>query len=388
MYKSKLSTPSEIELSLDAMEHNLSFIKKFVKKNVRISSVIKGNAYGHGIEVYVPAAEQCGIDHFAVFSLDEAKRAAQVKRPETEIMIMGWIPDEGMAWVLQNHIQFWVFETSRLAYSLEMAQQLGVKAQIHMEMETGMNRTGLNHDSLEEVWPLLEKYRDSFNLVGICTHLAGAESIANHVRIQRQIKRFRVMVNLFRSRSYEPDMLHVSSSAATIAYPAFQFDMVRIGILQYGYWPSKETFIHYISRRKDKKDPLHRIISWRSTIMAVKSVKQGEFVSYGTTYLATEDKTIAIIPTGYAHGYSRSLSNSGRVLIRGQRLAVIGMINMNMLIADVSSLEDVLVGEEVTLIGEQEDASISVSSFSELSDQLNYELLTRLPAGINRRLTS
>lgn len=388
MYKSRLITPSEIELSLDAMQHNLSFIKKFVKKNVKISSVIKGNAYGHGIEVYVPAAEECGIDHFAVFSLDEAKRAAQVKRPETELMIMGWIPEEGMAWVLQNHIQFWIFETRRLSYSLEMARQLGVKAQIHMEMETGMNRTGLNHDSLEVVWPLLEEYRDFFNLVGVCTHLAGAESIANHVRIQRQIKRFRVMVNLFRSRSYEPDMLHVSSSAATITYPAFQFDMVRIGILQYGYWPSKETFIHYISRRKDKKDPLHRIISWRSTVMAVKFVKQGEFVSYGTTYLATEDKTIAIIPTGYAHGYSRSLSNSGRVLIRGQRLAVIGMINMNMLIADVTCLDELEVGEEVTLIGEQEDASISVSSFSELSDQLNYELLTRLPAGINRRLTT
>ena len=388
MYKSKLSTPSEIELSLDAMQHNFSFIKKFVKKNVRISSVIKGNAYGHGIEVFVPAAEKCGIDHFATFSLDEAKRAAEVKRPETELMIMGWIPEDEMVWVLQNKVQFWIFETSRLIYSLEMACQLGVKAQIHLEMETGMNRTGLNHADLEQVWPLLEQYRDFFNIVGICTHLAGAESIANHVRIQRQIKRFRVMVNLFRSRSYEPDMVHVASSAATITYPAFQFDMVRIGILQYGYWPSKETFIHYISRRKDKKDPLNRIISWRSSIMAVKQVKQGEFVSYGTTYLATEDKTIAIIPTGYAHGYSRSLSNSGRVLIRGQRLAIIGMINMNMLIADISTLDKVVVGEEVTLIGEQEGATISVSSFSELSDQLNYELLTRLPAGINRRLTT
>jgi alanine racemase len=122
--------------------------------------------------------------------------------------------------------------------------------------------------------------------------------------------------------------------------------------------------------------------------MAVKQVKQGEFVSYGTTYLATEDKKIAIIPTGYAHGYSRSLSNSGRVLIRGQRLSVIGMINMNMLIADISSLEDVKVGEVVTLIGDQEGASISVSSFTEMSDQLNYELLTRLPTGINRRLTT
>lgn len=388
MSKPRFHTPSEIEISLDAIQHNLGFIKKFVKKNVRISSVIKGNAYGHGIEIYVPAAEQCGIEHFAVFSVDEARQVARVKHPDSELMIMGWIPENKMAWVLENNIQFWVFEISRLRHSLRLAKKLGLKAQIHMEMETGMNRTGLSHANLEEVWPLLESYRDSFNLVGVCTHLAGAESIANHVRIQRQIKRFRVMVNLFRARSYEPESLHVSSSAATIAYPAFQFDMVRIGILQFGYWPSKETFIHYISRRKNKKDPLRRIISWRSSVMAVKHVKQGEFVSYGTTYLATEDKTIAIVPTGYSHGYSRSLSNSGRVLIHGQRVAVIGMINMNMLIADVSALAEVDVGEEVTLIGKQGEASISVSSFSELSDQLNYELLTRLPAGINRRLTT
>ncbi|MBU2558153.1 MAG: alanine racemase [Bacteroidetes bacterium] len=381
-------TPSVIELSFDAIQHNLRFIKKFVKKHVRISSVIKGNAYGHGIEIYVPAAEQCGIDHFAVFSADEAQRVVKVKKPETDVMIMGWISPSHMSWVLDNNIQFWVFETERLEYALKLAHSKQIKAQIHMEMETGMNRTGLNHADLEVVWPLLETYRDSFNLVGVCTHLAGAESIANHVRIQRQIKRFRVMVNLFRSRSYEPDVLHVASSAATMAYPAFQYDMVRVGILQYGYWPSKETFIHYISRRKDKLDPLRRIISWRSCVMAVKFVKQGEFVSYGTTYLATDDKTIAIIPTGYSHGYSRSLSNSGRVLIGGQRVAVIGMINMNMLIADITSLDEVNIGDEVTLIGNQQDISISVASFSELSDQLNYELLTRLPAGIARRLTS
>jgi alanine racemase len=142
-----------------------------------------------------------------------------------------------------------------------------------------------------------------------------------------------------------------------------------------------------VSRRKKKIDPLYRIISWKSSVMAVKHVRQGEFVSYGTTYLATEDKTIAIVPTGYSHGYSRALSNSGRILIHGQRVAVIGMINMNMLIADVSSLRDVVVGDEVVLIGKQEHQTISVASFSELSNQLNYELLTRLPAGILRRLT-
>ncbi|MBG0782507.1 MAG: alanine racemase [Bacteroidales bacterium] len=387
MTATSFHTPSIIELSYDAIAHNLSFIKRFVKKNVRISSVVKGNAYGHGIEIYVPAAEHCGIDHFSVFSIDEAERVLSVKQPETAVMIMGWIPPEGLIWVLENDMEFWVFEPERLKEALKLADKLGVKARIHIELETGMNRTGFGPYELNEIWPLLRTYKDAYVLEGLCTHLAGAESIANHVRIQRQIKRFRLMTGLFKDRGYQAKSLHAASSAATIVYPAFQFDMVRVGILQYGYWPSKETFIHYVSRRKKKIDPLDRIISWKSSVMAVKHVRQGEFVSYGTTYLATEDKTIAIVPTGYSHGYSRALSNSGRILIHGQRVAVIGMINMNMLIADVSSLRDVVVGDEVVLIGKQEHQTISVASFSELSNQLNYELLTRLPAGILRRLT-
>lgn len=120
--------------------------------------------------------------------------------------------------------------------------------------------------------------------------------------------------------------------------------------------------------------------------MALKDVKQGEFISYGTTFQASAHKKIAVIPAGYAHGYSRSLSNSGSVLIREQRLPIIGMINMNMLIADVTALTDVNTGDEVILIGDQGELSISVASFSELSNQLNYELLSRLPAGISRRV--
>jgi alanine racemase len=118
--------------------------------------------------------------------------------------------------------------------------------------------------------------------------------------------------------------------------------------------------------------------------MSVKKVKEGEFVSYGTTYLAKDDMTVAIIPTGYSQGYSRSLSNQGRVLIHGQRVGVVGIINMNMLIIDVTGMEEVDVGDEVVLIGKQGDLEITVASFTEISDQLNYELLARLPMNIPR----
>ena len=118
--------------------------------------------------------------------------------------------------------------------------------------------------------------------------------------------------------------------------------------------------------------------------MSVKNVKQGEYVGYGTSFLATSDLKVASVPVGYSHGFSRSLSNQGRALVRGQRVSVIGIVNMNVMMLDVSQLDHVEKGDEVVLIGKQGDMSISVSSFSDYSDQLNYELLTRLPHDIPR----
>lgn len=381
-----IQTPSKIELSYEAISRNFKFIRKLLNGKVRISAVVKGNAYGHGIETYVPAAEQCGVYHFAVFSSDEAKRVFKVKHAATNLMIMGWIDENSYDWVVQNQIECWVFDIQRLVRLLKTAAALKQQVKIHIELETGMNRTGFETADLPTIISILHENAEHFELIGLCTHLAGAESIANHVRIQRQIRQFKLGERFFNQNGIKPKYLHVASSAASIVYPSFRFDMVRIGILQYGYWPSMETFIHYINRRKDKTDPLQRIISWKSSVMAIKEVNRGQFISYGTTYLATENKRIAVIPAGYAYGYSRSLSNSGRVLIRGQRVAVIGLVNMNMLIADITSLPEVQPGDEVVLIGKQENLSISVASFSELSNQLNYELLTRLPSNLQRHL--
>jgi alanine racemase len=348
---------------------------------------VKGNAYGHGIEHYVPLAEKAGITHFSVFSVDEAERVFNVKSASTELMIMGWIPPDKLEWAINNGISFWVFDFGRLNTAIEVAKSSGIKAQLHIELETGMNRTGFDLAYLGDLLQILKDNAEHYTLKGLCTHFAGAESIANHVRVQRQYRKFKQLHQLFTENDLHPERLHAASSAATITYPPTQLDMVRIGILQYGYWPSKETFIHYISRRKIKNDPIKRIITWKSQVMVVKEVKQGNFVSYGTTYLATEDKRIAVIPAGYSHGFARSLSNSGRVLINGQRVAVIGMVNMSMLIADITHIKGVEQGSEVILIGRQGELDISVSSFSELSDQLNYELLTRLPSSIQRIIT-
>lgn len=375
---------SYIELSQSAFENNFKFLKSVVNKNSIITSVIKGNAYGHGIEDFVKMAVKAGQNHFSVFSADEAFRCKQVDK-DLNIIIMGMLDNEEIKWAIENHIEFYIFELDRLYKSKEIAQEINKKALIHLELETGMNRTGLKADELEKAIKLLDD-KSWFTLKGLCTHFAGAESIANYVRIQEQIKSFAQQRKALEKRGIVAEKYHTASSAATLTYPETQMDMVRLGILNFGFWPSNETFIHCVKEKENKKDPLRRVLSWKSKVMSTKTVATGEFIGYGTTYMARDNMKIATVPVGYSHGYSRSLSNQGRVLVNGERVSVIGIVNMNMIVIDITDVAHTKKGDEVVLIGNQGDISITVSSFSELSDQLNYELLTRLPQSIPRKI--
>ena len=221
----------------------------------------------------------------------------------------------------------------------------------------------------------------------MCTHFAGAESISNHARVTEQIERFEAACAHLLSLGVRAQRRHAACSAATLAYPETIFDMVRIGILQYGFWPTDEIRIRSLQANGEVADnPLRRVIRWQTRIMDLKTVEAGEFVGYGTTHLAARRSRIATAPVGYGHGYARALSNQGRVLVRGRRCAVVGIVNMNLILVDVTHVPRVARGDEVVLIGRQRNLSVSVSSFAELSNQLNYELLTRLPANIPRQV--
>jgi alanine racemase len=139
-----------------------------------------------------------------------------------------------------------------------------------------------------------------------------------------------------------------------------------------------------MEQNKTLINPLKRVISWKTRVMDVKTVKTGQFVGYGTSYFTNKTTKIAIIPIGYSSGYNRSLSNQGKVLINGKRLDVVGSVNMNMMAVDITTVEGVKKGDEVVLIGNQDEQEISVSSFSDFSQSINYELLTRLPQNIPR----
>lgn len=377
---------STLYIDRSAYENNINFIRGFVDENVLISSVVKGNAYGHGIETFVPLALENGIKHFSVYNAEEAFELKQIVKDRAEIMIMGFLSESAMIWAVEHEIDFYIFSLNQFRKAIDIACSRKKKARVHLEVETGMNRTGLSEEDFYAALDIMVENTDHVEFRGLCTHFAGAENIANYVRITDQKRKYQKFKNIVEERGLKPAYFHTCCSAATIRFPDMHFNMVRIGILQFGLWPSKEIFIEYLKDKKFKESPLRRLITWKTSIMTLKEVAIGEYIGYGTSYLAPKDMKIAIVPVGYAHGFARGLSNKGRAIVNGNRVPVIGIVNMNCLALNVNDIEDVNEGDEVILIGEQDGQSISISSFSEISEQVNYEMLTRLPHDIPRVL--
>lgn len=237
---------------------------------------------------------------------------------------------------------------------------------------------------MPELIKYLKKNLEHFVLQGVCTHFAGAESITNYYRIKKQISEYRKFIRLFNRSGLPPKIRHTASSAAALTYPGTVMDMVRIGIAQYGFWPSPETQMYHFKKNPKEVYTLKRLLTWKTAIMAIKHVEAGSFVGYGTSYLSNKKIKIAIVPVGYANGFSRALSNTGRVLIGGRRVPVIGMVTMNTMTVNVTDIPNVKKGDEVVIFGKQKRLTISIASFGEMSNDMNYQLITRLPANIPR----
>ena len=380
--------PCTIELNKQAMQKNIRFLYGRSDKDIKISSVIKGNAYGHGISTFLPMVEECGIDHFSVFSADEALGAYKNrKNPDTDIMIMGMIRDAELEWAVEHGVEFYVFERERLEAAVKAGKRVGKKARIHLQVETGMNRTGFDGDQLDDIFRKVAESKEHLELMGICTHYAGAESVANYYRITKQNERFLEVLKMARSYFDPLPTIHAASSAAYLTYPEMHYDMARVGIAMYGFWPSSETYMHTLKNDNSfVDDPLRRVLSWKSEIMSTKKVAAGEFIGYGNTFLSSSDMRIATVPIGYTHGFARNLTNAGYVLIGGERARVVGLVNMNMITVEITDMPDAKKGDEVVIIGHQGDQDITVASFGEMSNNLNYEVLTRLPSSIPRKV--
>ncbi len=378
---------SYIELSQSALKTNINFIRKKIGEHPKISAVVKANAYGHGIPQMVKMLEKCGVDHFSVASASEAEEVLQSCSENSNIMIMGILYDVDIEWAIQNGIEFYIFNYDRLQVVKEKSQKVGKPAIVHIEIETGTNRTGMNWNDFKKTITFLKKHKKYIVFKGVCTHLGGIESLSNLFRINPQIQKFNSALKELKSKKFMPTYRHIACSASALGFPETHYDLVRVGVAIYGFWPSPDIYhLHLQETGKMKDSPLKRLLSWKTNVMDIKSVKEGEFIGYGTAYQVYRDMQIAVIPVGYSNGYPRGLSGKGYVLVKGKKAPITGLINMNLFMIDIAHLKDVKVGDEVVLLGKQGNNVISVSSFTNFTNLLNNEMLSRLPAAIPRKI--
>ena len=378
---------SRIELSQSSLTNNINFIRKKIGEGVRISSVVKANAYGHGIRSFVKMAEKAGVGHFATASAFEAEEVLDAKSDSSDVMIMGILYDEDIVWAVENEIEFYVFNYERLALVLEAAKKTGKQAKVHIEVETGANRTGLTKVDFLPTLAFLKRHSKEIAFKGLCTHFGGAENFSNQFKINMQHERFKNFLKQCHQKNIVPEIRHIACSAAALAYKDTVYDMVRIGVAQYGFWPSPDIYYSHLQEIGKQSDgALKRIFTWKTDVMDVRDVEAGEFIGYGTSYQASQNMKVAVMPLGYSNGYPRAQSNRGHVLIKGKKAQVVGLINMNLFMVDVSHIPDVQVGDEVVLVGRQNNNTINISSFTQVTQLLNNEMLSRLPSAIPRKV--
>jgi len=377
-----------LEVDAGRLRQNLAALRREFAP-ARLCFVVKADAYGHGVSAVVPVAEDCGVRDFAVFSAHEAWHALEASDGGSDIQVMGHIEPENMEWVARRGLLPWINdETEWSAVRNAVAAVTdgeGLPLRVHVEVETGMHRTGLEPDAAVGVVCTAADL-DEVEVVGLCTHLAGAEDSRNLDRVLAQLEVFRDVRQRIEDAGVHVPLLHVASSSAALVDAGYRLDMVRTGIAGYGLWPTPEVRQRYRPRDPERPLRLRRALSWKTRVMAVKHVPEGAFVGYGQAYATPRDTTIAILPVGYGDGFTRGLSNAGQVLVHGRRCPIVGQVNMNMVQVDVGHVPATRPGDEVVLIGQQGDLELGVHSFAEAQEVINYELMTRLSRDIPRHV--
>lgn len=360
------------EIDLNALKNNFDIIRKKAG-NTKIAAVVKADAYGHGAKTIAPVLETLGTDAFAVSNIEEAieLRNCKITKP---ILILGYTPTDHCDALIENDI-------SQCVYSLDYAKELSKAVcalsktlKIHLKLDSGMGRIGFDcrNDSLSG---LDDAYAAAslpcFDCEGIFTHFAVSDRTLDSEDgfTNEQYNRFIKAVNILKSKGLSPKVVHCSNSAAICLDSDKRLDMVRPGIILYGLSPEPKL--------KDIGDFIP-VMTLKSTVSMVKEISKGETVSYGRTFTADKKMRLATVAIGYADGYPRQLSNKGCVLINGKRAKITGRICMDQMLVDISDIEDVHIGTEVTLFGKE----LSVNELAELVGTINYEIL----CGISKRV--
>ena len=350
--------------------HNLGLFKAITHKPVMF--VVKANAYGHGLrEVIEITRRSPAIGYFAVDSLAEALTVHSLQS-EKPILVIGWTDKDELEELVAKGFETVVPTEVQLRLLQRIAAKLKRKALVHMKIETGTNRLGLDPD---KAVALLKAYdRNKIEVRGIYSHFANIEDTTDPAFARRQLELYRAVL---RRLGTAPICRHFSSSASTLLFPETYFDMARVGISAYGYWPSRQTHALYMEKNK-RRIELKPVLSWHAKVAQVKRLKKGAAIGYGLTYKTFNNAKIIVVPVGYYDGYDRQLSNTSQILVNGVKAPVRGRVCMNMFMADVTHLKRVRVGDPVTLLGCEGHERIDADMLAEWSGTINYEILSRI----------
>ena len=361
------------DIDLDAIHENVVNAKALTKPGTKLMAIIKADAYGHGAVMVAQTLEDVA-DAYGVAILEEGieLRQAGINKP---ILILGYTPAPLYRAMIKYDIATAVFEYDMAKKMSDTAEKMGKKAKVHIKLDTGMSRIGFKQD--DESLAVIKKIAElpGIEIEGCFTHFATMDE-KDKTKAMKQFERYMDFVKRIEDAGIKIPVKHVSNSAGIIEKPEVNLDMVRDGICVYGLYPSEE-----VDKTKLRLTPAMEI---KSYVSFVKTLKAGVEIGYGGTYTTTNETVVATIPVGYADGYSRALSNRGRVLIKGKSFPIIGRICMDQFMVDISSRPDIKQGDEVTLVGRDKDEYISIEEVADMSYSFNYEFVCDIGKRIPR----
>lgn len=361
-------------IDLDAIENNLNCIRNILPTETKIMAVIKADGYGHGAVPVAKFLNTIGVDAYGIAIIEEGieLRKAGI---EKSLLILGYTPKEQFRQLIEYNITPTIFQISAAKELSKEAIRQKKIANIHIKIDTGMSRVGFydNEESIEEIKEISKL--EGIRIEGIFTHFACADDMDKTVS-NNQLERFLKFVNRLTEEGIHIPIKHASNSAGLMDLPEATFDMVRSGIVTYGYYPS--DFVH------KERLLLKPAMEIKTHVSFVKKLEAGVGVSYGYTYITDKRTKVATIPVGYGDGYPRQLSSKGRVIINGCYAPIIGRICMDQFMVDVTHIDNVKQGDLVTLVGRDKDCFISVEELAALSDSFNYEFICNVGKRIPR----
>ena len=346
-------------------------VKRFcdlLQGNTKLMAVVKANGYAHGAVETADAAQKGGAQWLGVATVGEGieLRRAGIEMP---ILVLGMVPPPHVPAAIEWDLTWAVSESGSLAAIQQCAKRANRCAHIHAKINTGMNRIGFYE---REMWQTFLRERSEYDkvvLTGVFTHFADADQ-AHSGHTQRQAARFEQFLSDIPPEQREALTIHACNTAGMIGFPEYHYDMVRLGIGMYGYPPMV-------------LDGIEPPLRWEADILFLHEVHAGESIGYNCTRTAECDMRIAVVPVGYADGYSRLLSNCGEVVIRGEKAPVVGRICMDQCMVDVSRIPQVQIGDRVILIGEEGGIRMDAGVMAEKTQTIPYEVLlslsTRMP---------